>query len=141
MLFSLVQIVHLKRFQFVNNRWIKSQKIVRFPRDNFDPRAFLTPRDVDQRRGGLAEELSEQEQGTVSRDSPSTPTSLNVNNVKGQLSAITVKRCGFYSYETKSRGLYCWAGNESSESRCFLGAFKLYKMCFYDQCVGGIILL
>lgn len=84
--------MHLKRFQFVNNRWIKSQKIVRFPRDNFDPSAFLTPRDVDRKqqgwRGGLAEELSEQEHGT-SFDPPSTPTSLNVLNIKGQLSAIT----------------------------------------------------
>lgn len=88
--------MHLKRFQFVNNRWIKSQKIVRFPRDNFDPSAFLTPREVDHNqqgwRRGLAEDLSEQEHGTNSGDPPSTPTSLNVNNIKGQLSAITVNK-------------------------------------------------
>lgn len=42
------QIVHLKRFQFVNGRWIKSQKIVKFPRENFDPSAFLAPRDLGQ---------------------------------------------------------------------------------------------
>ncbi|XP_028319890.1 ubiquitin carboxyl-terminal hydrolase 32 isoform X2 [Gouania willdenowi] len=41
-------IVHLKRFQFVNGRWIKSQKIVKFPRESFDPSAFLAPRDVEQ---------------------------------------------------------------------------------------------
>ncbi|TNN63673.1 Ubiquitin carboxyl-terminal hydrolase 32 [Liparis tanakae] len=41
-------IVHLKRFQFVNGRWIKSQKIVKFPRENFDPSAFLAPRDLVQ---------------------------------------------------------------------------------------------
>ncbi|XP_029301787.1 ubiquitin carboxyl-terminal hydrolase 32 isoform X6 [Cottoperca gobio] len=41
-------IVHLKRFQFVNGRWIKSQKIVKFPRVNFDPSAFLAPRDLEQ---------------------------------------------------------------------------------------------
>lgn len=45
---SLLQIVHLKRFQFVNGRWIKSQKIVKFPRENFDPSAFLAPRDLEQ---------------------------------------------------------------------------------------------
>lgn len=88
--------MHLKRFQFVNNRWIKSQKIVRFPRDNFDPSAFLTPRDVDHSqqgwKGSLAEELSEQEHGTNSGDAPSTPTSLNINNIKGQLSVITVNK-------------------------------------------------
>uniref|UniRef100_A0A1A8QFI4 ubiquitinyl hydrolase 1 n=1 Tax=Nothobranchius rachovii TaxID=451742 RepID=A0A1A8QFI4_9TELE len=42
-----ILIVHLKRFQFVNGRWIKSQKIVKFPRENFDPSAFLAPRDRD----------------------------------------------------------------------------------------------
>uniref|UniRef100_A0A8D0CY08 Ubiquitin carboxyl-terminal hydrolase 32 n=1 Tax=Sander lucioperca TaxID=283035 RepID=A0A8D0CY08_SANLU len=41
-------IVHLKRFQFVNGRWIKSQKIVKFPRESFDPSAFLAPRDLEQ---------------------------------------------------------------------------------------------
>ncbi|XP_017277518.1 ubiquitin carboxyl-terminal hydrolase 32 isoform X3 [Kryptolebias marmoratus] len=42
-----ILIVHLKRFQFVNGRWIKSQKIVKFPRENFDPSAFLAPRDLE----------------------------------------------------------------------------------------------
>uniref|UniRef100_A0A3B5L6N0 ubiquitinyl hydrolase 1 n=1 Tax=Xiphophorus couchianus TaxID=32473 RepID=A0A3B5L6N0_9TELE len=42
-------IVHLKRFQFVNGRWIKSQKIVKFPRGSFDPSAFLAPRDLEHR--------------------------------------------------------------------------------------------
>lgn len=40
------QIVHLKRFQFVNGRWIKSQKIVKFPREGFNPSAFLAPREA-----------------------------------------------------------------------------------------------
>ncbi|XP_043910495.1 ubiquitin carboxyl-terminal hydrolase 32 isoform X2 [Protopterus annectens] len=42
-----VLIVHLKRFQFVNGRWIKSQKIVKFPRESFDPSAFLVPREAN----------------------------------------------------------------------------------------------
>ncbi|KAM8854577.1 ubiquitin carboxyl-terminal hydrolase 32 isoform 2-T2 [Synchiropus picturatus] len=42
-----ILIVHLKRFQFVNGRWIKSQKIVKFPRENFDPSAFLAPRELE----------------------------------------------------------------------------------------------
>ncbi|XP_078729944.1 ubiquitin carboxyl-terminal hydrolase 32 isoform X2 [Lampetra fluviatilis] len=37
-------IIHLKRFQFVNGRWIKSHKIVKFPRRGLDPSAFLAPR-------------------------------------------------------------------------------------------------
>ncbi|XP_055651559.1 ubiquitin carboxyl-terminal hydrolase 32 isoform X2 [Falco peregrinus] len=43
-----ILIIHLKRFQFVNGRWIKSQKIVKFPRENFDPSAFLVQRDPSQ---------------------------------------------------------------------------------------------
>lgn len=35
------QIIHLKRFNFVNNKWVKSQKVVNFPLDNFDPTLFL----------------------------------------------------------------------------------------------------
>uniref|UniRef100_A0A7N6BVS4 ubiquitinyl hydrolase 1 n=1 Tax=Anabas testudineus TaxID=64144 RepID=A0A7N6BVS4_ANATE len=46
-----ILIVHLKRFHFVNGRWIKSQKIVKFPRENFDPSAFLAPRDLEHKLG------------------------------------------------------------------------------------------
>ncbi|TSS11538.1 Ubiquitin carboxyl-terminal hydrolase 32 [Bagarius yarrelli] len=97
-----ILIVHLKRFQFVNNRWIKSQKIVRFPRDNFDPSAFLTPREVDRHqqgwRGELTEELSGKEHVTNFRDPPSTPTSLNINIIKdsqssGRLSSSLSRGC------------------------------------------------
>jgi hypothetical protein len=35
------QIVHLKRFQFVNGKWVKSQKVVDFPFKDFDPTAYL----------------------------------------------------------------------------------------------------
>lgn len=37
-----LQIIHLKRFQFVNGHWVKSNKIVKFPMEGFDPSAFLT---------------------------------------------------------------------------------------------------
>lgn len=36
-----LQIVHLKRFHFVVNKWVKSQKIVDFPLRNFDPTDYL----------------------------------------------------------------------------------------------------
>ena len=38
---SFFQIVHLKRFQFVNHRWIKSHKAVQFPHNNLDFTEFL----------------------------------------------------------------------------------------------------
>lgn len=36
-----ILVVHLKRFQYVNNKWIKSQKVVNFPFQDFDPTAYL----------------------------------------------------------------------------------------------------
>ncbi|XP_059614538.1 ubiquitin carboxyl-terminal hydrolase 32 isoform X2 [Phlebotomus argentipes] len=36
-----ILIIHLKRFNFVNNKWVKSQKVVNFPYDNFDPTPYL----------------------------------------------------------------------------------------------------
>ncbi|XP_061639048.1 ubiquitin carboxyl-terminal hydrolase 32 isoform X3 [Phyllopteryx taeniolatus] len=42
-----ILIVHFKRFHFVNGCWIKSQKIVKFPRENFDPSNFLVSRDLE----------------------------------------------------------------------------------------------
>ncbi|XP_060562624.1 ubiquitin carboxyl-terminal hydrolase 32-like [Ruditapes philippinarum] len=39
-----VLIVNLKRFQFLNGRWVKSHKIVNFPLVDFDPSCYLAPR-------------------------------------------------------------------------------------------------
>ncbi|XP_037889986.1 ubiquitin carboxyl-terminal hydrolase 32 isoform X1 [Glossina fuscipes] len=36
-----ILIVHLKRFNCVNGKWVKSQKVVHFPFDNFDPTPYL----------------------------------------------------------------------------------------------------
>ncbi|XP_041972370.1 ubiquitin carboxyl-terminal hydrolase 32 isoform X2 [Aricia agestis] len=36
-----VLIIHLKRFQYVNNKWVKSQKVVNFPFQDFDPTPYL----------------------------------------------------------------------------------------------------
>ena len=34
----------MKRFQFMNGRWVKSNKIVNFPMDKFDPSEFVVKR-------------------------------------------------------------------------------------------------
>lgn len=39
-----MQIIHLKRFQFMNGRWVKSHKIVKFPFRDFDPTNYLALR-------------------------------------------------------------------------------------------------
>ena len=38
------KVIHLKRFQFVNGHWVKSNKIVHYPMEGFDPSAFLVNR-------------------------------------------------------------------------------------------------
>uniref|UniRef100_A0A8C2U2B9 ubiquitinyl hydrolase 1 n=1 Tax=Coturnix japonica TaxID=93934 RepID=A0A8C2U2B9_COTJA len=66
-----ILIIHLKRFQFVNGRWIKSQKIVKFPRENFDPSAFLVQRDPSHfQRKQLTPQIDEMSEGrTLQGDS------------------------------------------------------------------------
>uniref|UniRef100_A0A8D8Y4L7 ubiquitinyl hydrolase 1 n=1 Tax=Cacopsylla melanoneura TaxID=428564 RepID=A0A8D8Y4L7_9HEMI len=36
-----VLIVHLKRFQYIQNKWVKCQKVVNFPHADFDPTSYL----------------------------------------------------------------------------------------------------
>ncbi|RZC35813.1 ubiquitin carboxyl-terminal hydrolase 32, partial [Asbolus verrucosus] len=36
-----ILIIHLKRFDYVNNKWVKTQKVVNFPFKDFDPTAYL----------------------------------------------------------------------------------------------------
>ncbi|XP_078535929.1 ubiquitin carboxyl-terminal hydrolase 32 isoform X2 [Lissotriton helveticus] len=104
-----ILIIHLKRFQFVNGRWIKSQKIVKFPRKGFDPSAFLVPRNpvLCQRRQQTSDSdvqtdarmelrpvLGEMQRGDLQNTSSTgegdalncIPTSLSggfANNIKG----------------------------------------------------------
>ncbi|OXB79057.1 UNVERIFIED_CONTAM: hypothetical protein H355_005933 [Colinus virginianus] len=98
-------IIHLKRFQFVNGRWIKSQKIVKFPRENFDPSAFLVQRDPSHlQRKQLTPQIDEiPEARTLQGDSKKTdlqitylaegdvvnrsPSSLNTSNVVNNIKA------------------------------------------------------
>ncbi|KAL3857432.1 hypothetical protein ACJMK2_012103, partial [Sinanodonta woodiana] len=42
-----VLIINLKRFQFVNGRWVKSHKIVKFPVEHFDPSCYLVKKNVN----------------------------------------------------------------------------------------------
>ncbi|KAJ8982581.1 hypothetical protein NQ317_005052 [Molorchus minor] len=36
-----ILIIHLKRFDYVNSKWVKTQKVVNFPFKDFDPTAYL----------------------------------------------------------------------------------------------------
>ncbi|KAJ8403888.1 hypothetical protein AAFF_G00347560 [Aldrovandia affinis] len=92
-----ILIVHLKRFQFVNGRWIKSQKIVKFPREKFDPSVFLAPREAEknqQSRGeGLGEEPLKLGGGDTGSVAPLTSLAGQPSNVKGRKSNRTSSPC------------------------------------------------
>ncbi|KAA0702002.1 Ubiquitin carboxyl-terminal hydrolase 32 [Triplophysa tibetana] len=95
-----VLIVHLKRFQFVNGRWIKSQKIVKFPRESFDPSVFLAPRDVSHSMGSLqsqseclVEELQRLERGESSVSTISTTTVASPPS-SGRATPSSIRRVG-----------------------------------------------
>ncbi|CAB3376870.1 Hypothetical predicted protein [Cloeon dipterum] len=70
-----ILIVHLKRFQLVNNKWIKSQKVVEFPRNNFDPTDFLAsvPKETLLRHSELLEEEAELHSGLSNGSSNPRP--------------------------------------------------------------------
>ncbi|XP_076255455.1 ubiquitin specific protease 32 isoform X3 [Rhynchophorus ferrugineus] len=53
-----ILIVHLKRFDYVNNKWVKTQKAVNFPFKDFDPTAYLAsvPQETILRHRQLLEE-------------------------------------------------------------------------------------
>ncbi|KAK7789457.1 hypothetical protein R5R35_012652 [Gryllus longicercus] len=69
-----VLIVHLKRFQFVNGKWVKSQKVVNFPFNNFDPTSYLAsvPKQTVIRHSELKQaSLNENSWCNKEEDSPS----------------------------------------------------------------------
>jgi hypothetical protein len=68
-----LQIVHLKRFQFVNGKWVKSQKVVNFPFKDFDPTAYLAsvPKHTVVRHSELQRlRLEERDRGFVYSPAP-----------------------------------------------------------------------
>ncbi|XP_062872717.1 ubiquitin carboxyl-terminal hydrolase 32 [Trichomycterus rosablanca] len=95
-----ILIVHLKRFQFVNGRWIKSQKIVKFPRRGFNPSAFLAPREAAQSAWSLqsqSECLVEELQKLHSRESSvSSVSTITVVSppISGRGAPCSIRRVG-----------------------------------------------
>ena len=51
----VLQIIHLKRFQFFNGRWVKSQRTVRFPGADLDPLRYTVQNGNEHRHDGCGE--------------------------------------------------------------------------------------
>ncbi|KAI5098892.1 ubiquitin carboxyl-terminal hydrolase 32 isoform X2 [Silurus meridionalis] len=94
-----ILIVHLKRFQFVNGRWIKSQKIVKFPCESFNPSAFLAPREAQSKLSlqsqsdCSAEELQKLDNGDSPASSISSTTGVS-SPVSSKGTPSPIKRVG-----------------------------------------------
>ncbi|XP_072043615.1 ubiquitin carboxyl-terminal hydrolase 32-like isoform X1 [Amphiura filiformis] len=80
-----ILIVHMKRFQFVNGRWVKSQKIVKFPKHNFDPSNFLAPRvtcNIVSPAGIQTPLKKDTETQTSEADSLGPKSGINISTIK-----------------------------------------------------------
>ena len=90
----IFQIIHLKRFQFLNNRWVKSHKIVKFPTKDFDPRSYLAQRTPQHK---LDSYLSQQQK------IPSANNSTNHNRWKSWEMLSIIGKLRFYMTEIGDR--------------------------------------
>lgn len=102
-----LQIIHLKRFQFVNGHWVKSNKIVQFPMEDFDPSAFLAKRTSSTESSSSnsdsgvttvnvksSEELDGEEETGVNREE----TGENREQTSRQGSEVITKSFCYYNY-------------------------------------------
>lgn len=74
-----ILIIHLKRFHYLNNRWIKSHKIVDFPSHNLDPTDYLAavPATTLKRYQSIKKRTAAMANGTIAEMSePNSLTSL-----------------------------------------------------------------
>lgn len=79
---NIFQVVHLKRFNDLgNNRWVKSQKVVHFPYDNFDPTPYLAsiPQETILRHLDLKADQSPPHAGVAAAAAVGSPTSPSKN--------------------------------------------------------------
>lgn len=84
-----ILIVHLKRFNFVNNKWVKSQKVVNFPFKDFDPTPYLAS--IPQETILRHKELLEHEKVQAAANGPlnSSNSSLDTTEISPEHSIIS----------------------------------------------------
>ncbi|XP_064618756.1 ubiquitin carboxyl-terminal hydrolase 32-like [Lineus longissimus] len=98
-------IIHMKRFQFLNGRWVKSQKIVNFPHSNFDPTHYLAERCPLSSNNCSSSSLEEQciHNGPTNHDRASVD--MDQSELSGQKNSSTVmKRGSRVSLDRESQG-------------------------------------
>ena len=71
---STHQIIHLKRFQFFNGRWVKSQRMVQFPASNLEPLRYTVQNGNETASQNDAETQPSSSQSVENRDTTSAPS-------------------------------------------------------------------
>ena len=108
------QIIHLKRFQLLNGRWVKSQKIVKFPFQDVDLGDYLVSRlQSNQSESTKLENASEStNHNTEALQSPGSHSSgaIKATNQKPNGTAVPVK--GGYTNCSKE---YCMKNHMNTE--------------------------
>ncbi|VVC97030.1 unnamed protein product, partial [Leptidea sinapis] len=80
-----VLIIHLKRFQYVNNKWVKSHKAVNFPFEDLDPTPYLAsvPQETILRNRELQSRLVDVDDGRERNENEDERDGQNVQRCGG----------------------------------------------------------
>ncbi|KOB64774.1 Ubiquitin carboxyl-terminal hydrolase [Operophtera brumata] len=109
-----ILIIHLKRFQYVNNKWIKSQKVVNFPFQDFDPTDYLASGESGQeetelrgtetaRATGVDQPAHRARQRRQPRGLPPAPTAAQPGPLRPQVQALCRRgKCHYRVLEASS---------------------------------------
>ncbi|XP_044740622.1 ubiquitin carboxyl-terminal hydrolase 32 isoform X2 [Chrysoperla carnea] len=86
-----ILVVHLKRFDCVNGKWVKTQKVVNFPFSDFDPTGYLAsvPQETILRHRELRDHLKQTSKNTSSSDEN---VSQSTSGVRERLISTSLRR-------------------------------------------------
>lgn len=104
----ILQIIHLKRFQFVNGHWIKCQRAVKFPLEGLDPLRYTVQNGNG--RASTPQSPHSAQNGNGRGSTPQSPYSSQNGNERSSTpqspdSIITpVRQCSTEPMEVVSRG-------------------------------------
>ena len=119
-----LQIIHLKRFQFFNGRWVKSQRKVRFPARDLDPLRYTAKngnksRTADTTRPSTGSNVSPSSKEREETQQPSPPDSSRPQDDPGSETTTTLANGGgehpVISEEKSTEGVGAGAGRSRSK--------------------------
>ncbi|XP_071850144.1 ubiquitin carboxyl-terminal hydrolase 32-like isoform X3 [Apostichopus japonicus] len=144
-----ILIIHLKRFQYVNGRWVKSRKIVKCPEEKFSLSNFIAPRAKERTSEAPLENGELEELATARSDTNQvlSVNSIDVNSVqkdKNDEEAIGAegvnKSTGsLQSSDIDPREKYILRDGEDGEAEDLRGSEKDSNSCESDGARDGLV--